>query len=400
VKGLPSSKRCVSGRASVNITLPNNTTSSTKSYRFYLTARRAGGTGVERRVMVVEHAPARARVAPVITTQPTNQSMVSGTVVFYAAASGNPTPSVQWQFSPPWDGGATWLNIPGATSTSYTFVASAIDDEGNLYRAVFTNVAGSATTNAALLTVAGPWPTPTQSGYIDFAFPAMFSEVQASWTVPTVTCPPGSTNTWVEQWPAISGSGNSIVQDGTGATCASGSPVYFAWWAIGGDPNITGGQPYAQFLDPSQYPVSAGDAINASVSISGSTWTLQVNDTTQNWTFTSNTPNTSPGLGQGEASVIVEGNSACYPPRVMDSRTSALSTSQGRQLCSTVRPARSGLSRQSRCRRPTAPLCWLPPGSRSGGRRVGLKDFLVLQEMLRSWRPTSWMKRSMVVGMQ
>jgi hypothetical protein len=215
---------------------------------------------------------------------------------------------------PPWDGGATWLNIPGATSTSYTFVASAIDDEGNLYRAVFTNVAGSATTNAALLTVAGPWPTPTQSGYIDFAFPAMFSEVQASWTVPTVTCPPGSTNTWVEQWPAISGSGNSIVQDGTGATCASGSPVYFAWWAIGGDPNITGGQPYAQFLDPSQYPVSAGDAINASVSISGSTWTLQVNDTTQNWTFTSNTPNTSPGLGQGEASVIVEGNSACYPP--------------------------------------------------------------------------------------
>jgi len=29
-----------------------------------------------------------------------------------------------------------------------------------------------------------------------------------------------------------------------------------------------------------------------------------------------------------------------------------------------------------------------------------LKDFLVLQEMLRSWRLTSRMKRSMLVGMQ
>ena len=38
--------------------------------------------------------------------------------------------------------------------------------------------------------------------------------------------------------------------------------------------------------------------------------------------------------------------------------------------------------------------------SRSGGRRVGLKDFLVLQEMLRSWRPTSRMKRSMLAGTQ
>lgn len=39
-------------------------------------------------------------------------------------------------------------------------------------------------------------------------------------------------------------------------------------------------------------------------------------------------------------------------------------------------------------------------GSRSGGRRAGLKDFLVLQEMLRSWRLTSRMKLSMLVGMQ
>jgi hypothetical protein len=202
--------------------------------------------------------------APVVTTQPASQSMVSGTVVFSAAASGSPTPSVQWQFSV--DGGTTCLE-----------------------------------------------PLPTQSGYIDFAFPATFSAVQASWMVPTVTCPPGSSNTWTSLWPGI-GYGTSIVQDGVFLTCASGSPGYFAWWAIGGDPNITGGQPLAQLLNSAQYPVAPGDAITALVSISGSTWTLQVQDTTKNWTFTFNAPNTSPGLNQGAAAVIVEGNSACYPP--------------------------------------------------------------------------------------
>jgi hypothetical protein len=48
---------------------------------------------------------------------------------------------------------------------------------------------------------------------------------------------------------------------------------------------------------------------------------------------------------------------------------------------------------------PRVPFLWRFC-SRSGGRRVGLKDFLVLQEVLRSWRLTSRMKRSMLAGMQ
>jgi hypothetical protein len=50
--------------------------------------------------------------------------------------------------------------------------------------------------------------------------------------------------------------------------------------------------------------------------------------------------------------------------------------------------------------KPTDELWARLSGSRSGGRRVGLKGFLVLQEMLRSWRLTSRMKRSMLAGMQ
>jgi hypothetical protein len=89
--------------------------------------------------------------APIITTNPKSQTVTSGsTVTFTAAASGDPIPTVQWQVST--DGGATWTDITGATSTTLSFTASAADN-GDLYQAVFTNLIGSATTTAATLTV-------------------------------------------------------------------------------------------------------------------------------------------------------------------------------------------------------------------------------------------------------
>ncbi|HET8627255.1 MAG TPA: putative Ig domain-containing protein, partial [Thermomicrobiales bacterium] len=88
---------------------------------------------------------------PVVTTQPASQSANAGQrVTFTAAASGNPAPTVQWQASS--DNGATWTSIPGATATTLTVLA-APPVNGNQYRAVFTNVVGSATTDAATLTV-------------------------------------------------------------------------------------------------------------------------------------------------------------------------------------------------------------------------------------------------------
>jgi hypothetical protein len=92
--------------------------------------------------------------APMITTHPASQTVAVGaTVTFTAAATGNPTPTVQWQIST--NGGSVFTDISGATSTSYSFTA-AMADNGNRYRAVFTNSAGSATTNDALLTVTFP----------------------------------------------------------------------------------------------------------------------------------------------------------------------------------------------------------------------------------------------------
>jgi hypothetical protein len=90
--------------------------------------------------------------APAITTQPAGATVAEGkTATFSAAASGSPTPTVQWQVYATADAG--WTNIPGATGTTYTTAATTATQNGYQYRAVFTNSAGSATTNAVVLGV-------------------------------------------------------------------------------------------------------------------------------------------------------------------------------------------------------------------------------------------------------
>ena len=88
---------------------------------------------------------------PVVTEHPQNVAVPPGaTAHFHAAAVGNPTPTVQWQVS--LNGGTTWSDISGATADAYT-VTPALADSGHQFRAVFTNSAGTATTNAATLRV-------------------------------------------------------------------------------------------------------------------------------------------------------------------------------------------------------------------------------------------------------
>ena len=89
--------------------------------------------------------------APVVTTNPASQTIASGaSVTFTAAATGSPTPAVQWQVKTP--GGSDFFNISGATSASYTFTSAAAQS-ANLYRAVFVNSAGLAVSSPATLTI-------------------------------------------------------------------------------------------------------------------------------------------------------------------------------------------------------------------------------------------------------
>ncbi len=90
---------------------------------------------------------------PQVTTHPVSQAKCEGDLVsFTSAASGDPTPTVQWQLST--NGGVNWNNILAAVNATLSFTTSA-SDHGNQYRAIFTNAYGADTSNAATLTISG-----------------------------------------------------------------------------------------------------------------------------------------------------------------------------------------------------------------------------------------------------
>ncbi len=124
--------------------------------------------------------------APVLTTQPRSQTFSSGgTLTFTAAASGTPTPTVQWQYST--NAGSTWTNLAGATSTSLTVSSLTSFENGWEVRAVFTNVAGSATSNAATMTLTGAPVLTTQPRSQTFSSGGTLTFTAAASGTPTPT---------------------------------------------------------------------------------------------------------------------------------------------------------------------------------------------------------------------
>ena len=97
-------------------------------------------------------------MAPAITTQPTDQTVSPGQIAtFSAAASGTPTPTVQWQVS--YDGGTTWSDIMGNPTSNSTTLSGPVYgtfENGWHVRAVFANAGGTVPTNPATLTVIPP----------------------------------------------------------------------------------------------------------------------------------------------------------------------------------------------------------------------------------------------------
>lgn len=104
-------------------------------------------------------------LSPTFDVQPVSASaVVGGTAVFGVGVTGNPAPALQWQKST--NGGATWVDIVGATSASYTTPVLVIGDNAAQYRIKATNTEGIAYSNAVSLTVTtgggggGACPTP------------------------------------------------------------------------------------------------------------------------------------------------------------------------------------------------------------------------------------------------
>lgn len=93
-----------------------------------------------------------AEEAPQVTGHPESLAVCDGgNATFSATATGVPAPGIQWQIST--NGGNTWTDIDGATANPLVFAAT-LADNGNQYRAVFSNGIGTpAESTPATLTV-------------------------------------------------------------------------------------------------------------------------------------------------------------------------------------------------------------------------------------------------------
>ena len=137
-------------------------------------------------------------VPPTITLQPVSVSVTTGQPAsFSVAASGTAPITWQWQ--------RNGVAIAGATTTSYTIATTAMTDSGAVFAAVATNVAGSATSNDATLTVTAAAPVLTITPQ-----PASTSVVAGATAIFTVggTCSSGMLDV---QWRRSNDGGTTFV---------------------------------------------------------------------------------------------------------------------------------------------------------------------------------------------
>jgi uncharacterized repeat protein (TIGR01451 family) len=86
---------------------------------------------------------------PVVSSDPAPANVCVGdTASFSAAATGTPAATIQWQVMP--NGGGSFSDLAGETTGSLRF-AAAMSQNGNQYRARFTNTCGTAFSAAATL---------------------------------------------------------------------------------------------------------------------------------------------------------------------------------------------------------------------------------------------------------
>src|SRR6267154_2704061 len=149
-------------------------------------------------------------LTPSIATQPTNQTVAVGqTATFFVTVSGAAPLNFQWQKN----GSA----VSGATSPSYTTPSETTSDSGAQFTVVVSNSAGSATSNAATLTVNATPGVPLQIATSLVANAQTGIQFQASLTA-TGGAPP-------YQWSIASGTLPSGLALNAASGMLSGTPT-------------------------------------------------------------------------------------------------------------------------------------------------------------------------------
>ena len=152
--------------------------------------------------------------APSITTQPSSSTVLVGAAASFSVVASGTTPlTYQWRKS---TDGTTYNDISGSTSATYSIATAALTDTG-YYKVVVTNSAGSATSNAAILTV-------NQMPSISVQPVGATLNVGASLTLSvTATGTPAPTYQWTKNGVNITGATSSTypVASVTGADTAN-----------------------------------------------------------------------------------------------------------------------------------------------------------------------------------
>ena len=119
-----------------------------------------------------------------------------------------------------------------------------------------------------------------------------FTSVSASWTEPTGTCS-GSAK-YSSFWVGLDGYNSSTVeQTGSEVDCSGSTAEYYSWYEM-----------YPAYPVNFSNTVRPGDHFTGSVTVSGSSYTLKLSDTTRGWSHT--VTKTLAGAANSSAEVIAE----------------------------------------------------------------------------------------------
>jgi hypothetical protein len=250
----------ISGATSSTYSISSTSTSDAGSYIVVITNSVGSATSNAATLSV-----AAAVIAPAITTQPNAVSVqAGGSASFSVLANGSAPLSYQWRK----DG----ITIPAATSPAYTISSTASSDAG-IYSVVVTNSAGSATSNAASLTVAAVVIAPTITSQpnavsVQSGGTANFS-VSASGTAPFtyqwrkdgIAIPAATSSTYTISSTASSDAGSYSVVVSNSVGSATSNAATLTLVTIATAPSIT--------TQPASAAVTAGNSATFSVAASG-----------------------------------------------------------------------------------------------------------------------------------
>lgn len=171
------------------------------------------------------------------------------------------------------------------------------------------------------------WAASNWSGYAISG--GTYNDITGTWTVPTVQASPG--NSYSSSWIGIDGFNNSnLIQTGTEQDYVNGHAQYDAWWEI---------LPAAETVIPSM-AVYPGDHMSAHIHNNGNgTWTITLQDLTQNETFSTTQSYSGPGSSaewiqeapevNGSISTLANYGQTTFDPGTVNGGNPGLTSSAG-----------------------------------------------------------------------